>query len=97
MTSISTVIPPEDADEVAKALAAAGIPSTKATGQGFDGAEVISLVVNLTPHVATFLAGLYAERLRANRYTMLKTKGRGVSEATLLKLAHPDKDGSGKS
>jgi hypothetical protein len=90
MSSISIIVPPEDVEPVAAALIAADIKVTKPAALGFDGAQVLSLVVELTPPVATFLAGLYAARLKANRHTVLKMKGlevRGVSEEALLKLA----------
>jgi hypothetical protein len=91
MSSISIIVPSEDVESVAAALTAADIKATKPAALGFDGAQVLSLVVELTPPAAIFLAGLYAARLKANRHTVLKMKGlevRGVSEETLLKLAN---------
>jgi hypothetical protein len=90
MTEIAIIVPAEDVAEVEAILAAGNVGVAPAAGHGFDGADVISLVVTLTPAVAGLLAALYAARQQAKRHTVFRYKGlevKGVSEAELTKLA----------
>jgi hypothetical protein len=90
MAEIGIIVPSEDVAEVKSALAGAGISSMAVTSHGFDGADMVSLIVTLTPAIAGFLATLYATRQKAKRYTQFRYKGleiKGVSEAELAKLA----------
>lgn len=90
MTEIAILLPAADISEVKSALSDGKIEATAAVAHGFDGADVVSLVVTLTPPAAIFLASLYATREKAKRYTVFRYKGleiKGVSEAKLTKLA----------
>jgi hypothetical protein len=90
MAEIGIIVPSEDIAGVKSALAEACISSETGASRGFDGADMVSLIVTLTPAIAGFLATLYATRQRAKRYTQFRYKGlevKGVSEAELTKLA----------
>jgi hypothetical protein len=55
----------------------------------FDGDTVASAIIELTPPILTFLAGLYMTRIRSNKHVSYKKAGmeiKGVSEAGLLKI-----------
>jgi hypothetical protein len=90
MAEIGIIVPKADLESVKSTLASAGISPSVAESQGFDGADMVSLIVVLTPSIAGFLATLYATRIAGNRATQFRYKGielRGVSEKNLMKLA----------
>lgn len=78
-----------DEDDIERALADNGVKYSKSTVERFDGGGICSFIVELTPPVLSFLAGLYVARLNANKHISYKKDGfevKGVSEKTLLKL-----------
>jgi hypothetical protein len=90
MAEIAVIVPVDDVPEVKSILAEGEVEAVAASGHGFDGADVVSLIVTLTPAAAGVLAGLYATRQKAKRYTVFRYKGlevKGVSETELTKLA----------
>jgi hypothetical protein len=90
MAEIAIIVPAADVAEVESVLRGGNIEAATAAGHGFDGADVVSLIVTLTPAAACLLATLYTTRQKAKRYTVFRYKGleiKGVSEAELTKLA----------
>jgi hypothetical protein len=86
---ITITLPIEDLEDVRGQLGPAGADFLVASSEGFDGSHTVDILLSLTPSIAAFVAGLYATRVRANRFISLKRKGlevKGVSEATLLKI-----------
>ena len=90
VAEIAIIVPMDDVDEVRSTLAQGGINAVKGSGHGFDGSDVVSLTMHLSPVVAGLLASLYATRQKAKRFTKFRYKGielEGVSEAKLTELA----------
>ncbi len=82
-------VPAADAQELTAALDGASALYSTATVKHFNGSDVVSIVVMLTPQILSFLAGLYLARTNAKKHVTFKSRGlevKGVSEQTLLKL-----------
>lgn len=86
---VTITVPADDLEDVRDQLTSTGADFIVASSEGFDGSQAADILLTLTPSIAAFVAGLYATRVRANRFTSFKSKGlevKGVSEATLLKI-----------
>lgn len=88
-TYIEIQVPLSDQEGVAKEMEENGIEFSSSSSQGFDGNGVASFLVELAPHILTFLAGIYAERTKSRKWVKYKDEGveiTGVSEETLLEI-----------
>jgi hypothetical protein len=82
-------IPKEDKEDVLSAFNTAGVDSQVMNSENFDGGGVLSFIIELTPQILPFLAGLYVARMNANKHISYKYKGvevKGVSEKMLKEL-----------
>lgn len=90
-------IPENDMTEVFAVLQEQNIPASKLVSKHFDGNAIASLMVELTPQVLSFLAGLYVARINAQKHIVYKCKGfeiKGVSEATLIEICKMESEKS---
>lgn len=86
---IELVIPAADLAEAKQDLREAGVSFDDASARGMDGANVVSLLVDLGGSGITGLTAYFIARERAKRYVQLKYKGielTGVSGATITKI-----------
>jgi|LakMenEpi03Aug12_release.lakeMendotaPanAssembly.Ray.scaffolds.fasta_scaffold437737_2 hypothetical protein len=89
MVNLEIQIPQADASEIIGLLKSEGIDAAQGAINHFGGEAVVSLVIQLTPEVLAFIAGLYTSRMIAKKHISYTYKGlviKGVSEKTLLAL-----------
>jgi hypothetical protein len=88
-TLLEINVPEGEKDELVSILGQQGIVPVSLSSRHFDGDTVASAIIELTPPILTFLAGLYMTRIRSNKHVSYKKAGmeiKGVSEAGLLKI-----------
>lgn len=88
-TKLEIQVPKSDQNEIINYLEAEGIEIERGMSQHFGGEALVSLVIELTPLILSFIAGLYATRMAAKKHISFRYKGfeiKGVSEKTLLAL-----------
>lgn len=89
MVTLEIQVPQSDESEIIDSLKSEGIDVAQGTISHFGGEALVSLVIELTPEILAFIAGLYASRMTAKKHISYKYKGleiKGVSEKTLQAL-----------
>ncbi len=89
MVTLEIQIPQSSGSEIIDSLKSEGIDVAQGTISHFGGEALVSLVIELTPGILAFIAGLYASRMAAKKHISYKYKGleiKGVSEKTLQAL-----------
>lgn len=89
MTKLEIQVPKSAASEIIDYLETEDIEVEQGTIQHFGGEALVSLVIELTPEILSFIAGLYVTRITAKKHISYKYKGleiKGVSEKTLQAL-----------